>query len=71
MKTKEERLISYYRNHVNYLWRLYYEKVDMIAKLESKLERAVEAIKEMQTASDAMMLHIARTTLEELNGDKK
>jgi hypothetical protein len=33
---------------------------------ESKLAKAVDAIKKMQVASDAMMLHIARTTLTEL-----
>ena len=38
--------------------------------LEVKLAKAVAAIEEMQTASDAMMLHIARTTLEELKGEK-
>ena len=35
---------------------------------EEKLAKAVAAIEEMQTASDAMMLHIARTTLAELKG---
>ena len=37
-------------------------------ELEAKLAKAVAAIEEMQTASDAMMLHIARTTLAELKG---
>jgi hypothetical protein len=41
---------------------------DIIEKLEAKLARAVAAIEEMQTASDAMMLHIARITIAELKG---
>jgi len=36
---------------------------------EEKLAKAIAAIEEMQTASDAMMLHIARTILAELKGE--
>jgi hypothetical protein len=36
---------------------------------EEKLAKAIAAIEEMQTASDAMMLHIARTIIAELKGE--
>ena len=42
------------------------ETADRIEELEAKLAKAIEAIKKMQVSSDAMMLHVARTTLAEL-----
>ena len=43
---------------------------EKLSKCEALLAKAVAAIEEMQTASDAMMLYIARTTLAELNKER-
>jgi len=44
------------------------EMKDRVEAAEEKLDKAIKAIEKMRTASDGMMLHIARTTLAELKG---
>ena len=42
---------------------------DEIEHLKADKEKLLSAIRQMQTASDAMMLYIARTTLGEIEGN--